>query len=580
MKKKLTGALLACAMALALLPMHVAAAEPAGYVVQGAAQNGGVTLTVGVRGTIGYSGQLALCYDAEQVALRNGDSFGGLVPAARVSFVGDQVDEGELMDTARGYAGFAWYGYGADGTSGTPATIATMQFDLQSGVTADELDSGTFRLRYVPDEGFGSWEGPASLQGKTSGVYLNAYSYLADSAYQDELAIEFDYPGSDREPARGGDVRVKCRDLTGKPVRASLEVNGRIYEGGADGVVSLRLADGAYNYRLNAAGFGAKYGVLNVEGSTELPVEFVTDQMLVDEAAKTLEIGYYGEDTAQAVTETVTLIQRTKTGAAVAWKSSNTEVVTNSGLVYRPEKDTKVTLTATLTHGAAKTTKSFEVMVLARPVEETPGTGGSNGGASGGANGTEAIVPGEPARFGDLADVPWAQESIELLAEAGVINGTGARTFSPNDNIKRGDFLALILRMMSPQATPDAQAFADVPEGSYYYREITAARALGITNGVGNNRFEPERFITRQEMVTLTALAADKIDYLPESAARGELVAFTDAAQIDEWAQESMSRMIGRGFIVGSGGAVHPRDNTTRAEAAVFLCRAYLEHGA
>lgn len=81
-------------------------------------------------------------------------------------------------------------------------------------------------------------------------------------------------------------------------------------------------------------------------------------------------------------------------------------------------------------------------------------------------------------------------------------------------------------------------------------------------------------------MVTLTALAADKLGYLPEVAARGDLAAFSDAAQIDDWARDSMARMIGRGFIVGSGGAVHPRDNTTRAEAAVFLCRAYLEHGA
>mgnify|MGYP000926758708 FL=1 len=55
--------------------------------------------------------------------------------------------------------------------------------------------------------------------------------------------------------------------------------------------------------------------------------------------------------------------------AKIAWESSNTNVITNTGKVILPVSDTQVTLTATISSGSAKDTKSFPVTVSPRILE-------------------------------------------------------------------------------------------------------------------------------------------------------------------------------------------------------------------
>lgn len=50
-------------------------------------------------------------------------------------------------------------------------------------------------------------------------------------------------------------------------------------------------------------------------------------------------------------------------GASITWKSSNTAVISNSGTVKLPKKDTIVTMTATFTYGKATGSKNFKVTV-------------------------------------------------------------------------------------------------------------------------------------------------------------------------------------------------------------------------
>ena len=62
---------------------------------------------------------------------------------------------------------------------------------------------------------------------------------------------------------------------------------------------------------------------------------------------------------------------------------------------------------------------------------------------------------------------------------------------------------ALMLGGVVGYAASSAQPFADVPIGAWYEKAVAWAYECGITNGVDDTHFEPNRPITRAEMVTM-----------------------------------------------------------------------------
>lgn len=60
------------------------------------------------------------------------------------------------------------------------------------------------------------------------------------------------------------------------------------------------------------------------------------------------------------------------------------------------------------------------------------------------------------------------------------------------------------------------QPFSDVPENSYAYEPIHRLRKMGVTNGIGNNRFGYGRTITRGEFITLLVKLLGFDDEVPQ----------------------------------------------------------------
>ena len=107
----------------------------------------------------------------------------------------------------------------------------------------------------------------------------------------------------------------------------------------------LIIAAGAFAMVISCGGLAAK------------------DQAAVTAAVEKLAVGYASGDSAAKVTQNLTLPTNVD-GVTVSWASSNSAVVGTDGKVNRPDADTQVTLTATLTKNAATGTKPFVVLVL------------------------------------------------------------------------------------------------------------------------------------------------------------------------------------------------------------------------
>ena len=205
------------------------------------------------------------------------------------------------------------------------------------------------------------------------------------------------------------------------------------------------------------------------------------------------------------------------------------------------------------------------------------GGSSSSGGSTGGSTGGGAIYPTTPTTpdktetFTDLENHAWAKDSIYALKEKGIISGVSETVFAPANNIKRGDFILILTRMLSVN-NEFTENFADVPESAYYYNAVGSAKAAGIASGDGAN-FMPEDSITRQDLITLAYRAFLAKGYIEETEDYTVLDAFADKDNISDYAAAPMASMVKAGIIQGSEGNVNPKGNATRAEVAVMCAR-------
>ena len=158
-----------------------------------------------------------------------------------------------------------------------------------------------------------------------------------------------------------------------------------------------------------------------------------------------------------------------------------------------------------------------------------------------------------------------------FLAAREITAGTGGGNFSPEAKLTRGQCIVMLMKAygLAPDADPKAN-FADAG-ATYYTGYLAAAKRLGISGGVGNNMFAPEKEITRQEMFALLHNALKAIGRLPEGNAGKPLSSFADAGNIATWAKEAMTLLVETGTISGNGGKLSPAGTTTRAEMAQVL---------
>ncbi|RAU95724.1 cadherin-like beta sandwich domain-containing protein [Paenibacillus sp. YN15] len=176
--------------------------------------------------------------------------------------------------------------------------------------------------------------------------------------------------------------------------------------------------------------------------------------------------------------------------------------------------------------------------------------------------------------FADMSGYSWAQREVQVLASKGIVNGTTETTFTPQAEITRADYLLLLIHTLGLQAEVKGN-FADVDKGAYYYEAVGIAKALGISTGIGNDRFAPGASITRQEMMTLAARAMKLADKLEDAGTAADLADFEDAAEVASYAANEIAAMVRGNVIQGSDGKLHPLDTASRAEAAAMLYRIY-----
>lgn len=159
----------------------------------------------------------------------------------------------------------------------------------------------------------------------------------------------------------------------------------------------------------------------------------------------------------------------------------------------------------------------------------------------------------------------WAESNIKQAMENGWIDTTN--TFRPNDSITRAEFIKIVNRRFNFTEVEDI-TFTDVDKDAWYYEEVQKAVKVGYIKGNGDNTFEPNNPITREEVaVIITSIMNNKEENLEK------IFWYKDYDMISFWATSSLEGAVSNGYMGMLDTHLRPKDNITRAESVVILQR-------
>ena len=173
--------------------------------------------------------------------------------------------------------------------------------------------------------------------------------------------------------------------------------------------------------------------------------------------------------------------------------------------------------------------------------------------------------------FNDINKDDWHYESVKYVYEKGIMNGTG-KGFEPESNMTRAMVVTVLYRLANPENIENDNPFSDISKGEWYYDAVKWAAANKIVFGVSETEFDPNSYVTREQLVTFMYRFAKYKAYDVEN--RSDLSKYKDSNEISNWADEAFSWANSDGIIQGTSETeLSPSGNATRAQTAAILMR-------
>ncbi|GEM_PF-742544 len=190
-------------------------------------------------------------------------------------------------------------------------------------------------------------------------------------------------------------------------------------------------------------------------------------------------------------------------------------------------------------------------------------------------NSTYAVV-WNPIEFSDVAK-HWAKSAVNDMGSRMVIDGTGGGKFTPNRDITRAEFAAILVRGLGLKPESGATSFSDVKASDWYSGVINTAYAYRLIDGFEDGTFRPNDKITREQAMLILSKAmilTGLTDTLSVPSAEEVLSPYGDASKVAKWAQNGVAGSVQAGIVTGrSADTLAPKANMTRAEVAAIIQR-------
>ena len=107
-----------------------------------------------------------------------------------------------------------------------------------------------------------------------------------------------------------------------------------------------------------------------------------------------------------------------------------------------------------------------------------------------------------PSVFDDVPEGAWYAEPVNVMAKLGIVKGVGDDKFEPDREITRAEFTAMAMRFAQGE-TSGKNIFSDVDEDDWFYDVVVDSIKYGWIEGYPDGTFRPQNLITREEVTTI-----------------------------------------------------------------------------
>ena len=164
---------------------------------------------------------------------------------------------------------------------------------------------------------------------------------------------------------------------------------------------------------------------------------------------------------------------------------------------------------------------------------------------------------GSALPFADVGENYWAYGEITWAYENGYMSGTSTTVFNPGGTVSRQQVWMILARMAGENPANMAEA-----------------KAWAVANGISDGT-NPGGAVTRQQLAALLYRYAVLSGYDVSVGESTNILSYTDASSVAEYAIPAMQWACGAGILngTGDGSTLSPQGSATRAQLAVMLYR-------
>lgn len=167
--------------------------------------------------------------------------------------------------------------------------------------------------------------------------------------------------------------------------------------------------------------------------------------------------------------------------------------------------------------------------------------------------------------FADVREGSWYYDAVQYARINGFFSGTSATAFAPDGTMSRGMFVTVLGRMagVDQSAYKEQPAFSDVAADAYYAPFVAWAAKHGITIGVGEDTFDPNGLINREQMAVFFVRYFETfgVDY---DTGTNITTVPADLETVSPWAQDAVLKLWKTGLLSGDGVHFNPKGNASR----------------